>query len=231
MPADDSLKRLGGGRWETRDGRFTIEPQSGTWVVVDSSQSDELGLPLVRGPFGSLAAAREAIEVARRSGPAESPLTERLRQAGPSQPASTPEAAGSGRRRAGGPAPGSKAPGPPPNRPEPAEPPEPPEPKWLRDLTPARRRQAARLIERLAGLGIDAAEAVARSEIADDRPALARLALERRLRALVIDDGHPAAAVRAAVAAILGGSDPELGVRWHLVDEDDRRIDRIDLAD
>lgn len=34
--ADDaSLKRLGGGRWQTRDERFTIEPDSGTWVVVD----------------------------------------------------------------------------------------------------------------------------------------------------------------------------------------------------
>ena len=33
-PTDDALKRLGGGRWQTRDERFTIEPQSGTWVVV-----------------------------------------------------------------------------------------------------------------------------------------------------------------------------------------------------
>jgi len=30
---DASLKRLGGGRWQTRDERFTIEPESGTWVV------------------------------------------------------------------------------------------------------------------------------------------------------------------------------------------------------
>ena len=26
MPNNDSLRRLGGGRWETRDGRFAIEP-------------------------------------------------------------------------------------------------------------------------------------------------------------------------------------------------------------
>ena len=49
-----SLKRLGGGRWQTRDERFTIEPQSGTWVLVDGEQTDDLGLPLVRGPFRSL---------------------------------------------------------------------------------------------------------------------------------------------------------------------------------
>ena len=55
---DEGLKRLGGGRWQTRDERFTIEPQSGTWVVVDAEQTDELGLALVRGPFGSLGAAK-----------------------------------------------------------------------------------------------------------------------------------------------------------------------------
>ena len=34
----DALKRLGGGRWPTRDGRFTIEPQSGSWVVLDGER-------------------------------------------------------------------------------------------------------------------------------------------------------------------------------------------------
>ena len=43
---DASLKRLGGGRWQTRDERFTIEPQSGTWSLVDAEETDELGLPL-----------------------------------------------------------------------------------------------------------------------------------------------------------------------------------------
>src|SRR5580765_5544736 len=77
-PDDAPLKRLGGGRWQTRDERFTIEPQSGTWVVVDGEQSDDLGLPLVRGPFPSLTAAKEAIATARTSAPAASPLVERI---------------------------------------------------------------------------------------------------------------------------------------------------------
>jgi hypothetical protein len=59
--ADESLKRLGGGRWQTRDERFTIEPQSGTWAVVDAEETDDLGLPLVRGPFRSLTDAKAAI--------------------------------------------------------------------------------------------------------------------------------------------------------------------------
>src|SRR3954470_17746043 len=75
---DASLKRLGGGRWQTRDERFTIEPQSGTWVIVDAEQTDDLGLPLVRGPFPSLTSAKEAISSARSSGPAASPLAERI---------------------------------------------------------------------------------------------------------------------------------------------------------
>ena len=77
---DDPLRRLGGGRWQTRDERFTIEPQSGTWVVVDAEQTDDLGLPLVRGPFGSLRDAKEAIERARESEPAASPLTARVEE-------------------------------------------------------------------------------------------------------------------------------------------------------
>ena len=80
MAGSDALKRLGGGRWETRDGRFQIEPQSGTWVIVDTTQTNEFGLPLVRGPFGSLGAAKDAIEEARTEGPAESPLAERIEE-------------------------------------------------------------------------------------------------------------------------------------------------------
>ena len=68
MAKTDALTRLGGGRWETKDGRFQIEPQSGTWVIVDTTQTNEFGLPLVRGPFPSLTAAKEAIETAREQG-------------------------------------------------------------------------------------------------------------------------------------------------------------------
>jgi glutamate carboxypeptidase len=74
MPDAEPLRRLGGGRWETRDGRFRIEPQTGTWVVIDGDQTDDLGLPLVRGPFPSLTAARGAIALARGQATSISPL-------------------------------------------------------------------------------------------------------------------------------------------------------------
>ena len=68
-PAEAKLKRESAGRYRTADGRFGVEQSSGGWMVVDDEQTNELGLPLVRGPFASLDAARAAIEEAR-SGPA-----------------------------------------------------------------------------------------------------------------------------------------------------------------
>ena len=234
MPADDSLKRLGGGHWETRDGRFAIEPQSGTWVVVDNTQTDDLGLPLVRGPFGSLTAAKAAIESARQTGPTESPLAERIKQAGKAGPrtkASSPP--GKPRRPDGGSAVDEGAtaatesaavePGPPTPAPE--------EPKWLRGMAPADRRRARELIDRLADLDITDPAGVARAEIARDQPAVARLALERTIRQAIASASDSATAGRAVVEAILRGKDDALGVRWRLVDDRGRRIDELDVRD
>jgi hypothetical protein len=235
MPAEVSLKRLGGGRWETRDGRFTIEPQSGTWVVVDNTQTDELGLALVRGPFGSLTAAKEAIEGVRGSGPVESPLAERLRQA-----QTYADKAGVARRgdsaheatrsRASQPARERNA------QAEPAtvarkEPPLPEEPKWLRELAPANRRRARELIDRLGELGIDDPERIARAELVRDEPAVTRLALERVIQAAIASASSPPSAGRAVVDAIMRGRDPELDARWKVVDDRGRRIDALDVSD
>jgi hypothetical protein len=242
MAVEGSLKRLGGGRWATRDGRFAIEPQSGTWVVVDNSQIDELGLPLVRGPFGSLTAAREAIEGAREAGPAESPLAGRLREAeaarskrsatagkaGASTASESTRARRSGRAPAGDEAPEPDAVGP--ETPKP--PPEPPrEPKWLSDLAPAERRRARDLIEELERLEIAGAEALARAEIAMDQPALTRLAIERSLRAVIAAATEPGDAVRTTAEVLLSGRDRELDVRWRIVDLRGRPVTRIDLDD
>lgn len=213
MAKDDALKRLGGGRWETRDGRFQIEPQSGTWVIVDTTQTNEFGLPLVRGPYGSLGAAKEAIETAREEGPVESPLAERISHPKP------PAAAKAKPTKA-------KA------EPEPeSEPPAPPEPKWIRDLRPSDRTKARALIEKLEGLGVDDAEKVARAEVAQGLPALARLAIERRIRAAVSKKTDVHAAVNAAVDAMTAGEDPDLGVSWRLVDDRGRPIAKVDSGD
>lgn len=230
MPADDSLKRLGGGRWETRDGRFAIEPQSGTWVVVDNEQTDDLGLPLVRGPFGSLTAARVAIDGIRTSGPAESPLSGRLKEAAAGAEreeragrAKRTEPAAATSRRSGRRVPGPEA------RPEREAAVPPPEPRWLQDLAPADRRRARELIERLERLGVDEAAEIARAEIARDEPALARVAIARRLRSVIASATAPDDAVRAALKALSTGRDRELDVRWRLVDDRGRPLGDLDV--
>lgn len=241
MPSTDSLKRLGGGRWETRDGRFAIEPQSGTWVIVDNEQNDELGLPLVRGPFASLTAAKEAIEAARTEGPKASPLGERIERARGT--ATSPSTASKGEPGAG---PGvrgeaSSGPGSAPrvaSRPavrqakaELARPAPPPQPRWLRELQPADQRRARDLIARLERMGVDDPERIVRAEVAGGEPALARLGLERAVaKALASKTSAPTAA-RAAVSAILRGADVELGVSWRLVDGEGRRIEKLEIRD
>jgi hypothetical protein len=196
---DEGLKRLGGGRWQTRDERFTIEPQSGTWAIVDAEQTDDLGLPLVRGPFKSLTAAKEAIAGARESAAPTSSIKAR-----PSSAEEKPKPARS-----------SKAP----KAAKAEEPEEPEEPRWMRDLEAADRRRATRLIELLTKAGASDAEGMVRRDLVGDVPAVAGFAVEQALRELGAD------ASAAEVADLLAdGRDSALGVRWRLVDGDGRPI-------
>jgi hypothetical protein len=216
---DSSLKRLGGGRWQTRDERFTIEPQSGTWVVVDAEQTDDLGLPLVRGPFRSLGDAKEAITGARSSPQAASPLAERLKGRAAKRDAAPVAESRPSRKAAAAepppsPTPGAKA------KPRPTAADEPPaEPRWIGELDPEPRRHARRLIARLEAAGAPDPEGMARRDVVGDVPAVTTYVLERELAELG-PDADP-----AKVAALLAeGRDEDLGVRWRLVDGDGRPI-------
>jgi hypothetical protein len=215
----DALRRLGGGRWETKDGRFQIEPQSGTWVIVDTTQTNEFGLPLVRGPFPSLGAAKDAIESARTEGPAESPLAGRIEKAKASSPPSSATKVSKSAAKSA----------PKPSKPAKDEPEPPPEPEWLRNLQAGDRRRAREIIRRLEALEVATAEDVARAEIVDDEPALVRLALERRLADAAGSGDAGRRAVRAAIKAILAGEDEDLGATWRLVDGNGRRIEDLEL--
>jgi hypothetical protein len=225
-PDDAPLKRLGGGRWQTRDERFTIEPQSGTWVVVDGDQTDDLGLPLVRGPFPSLTAAKDAISTARTSEPAASPLAARLeqRRREPKDDANG-KAAGKATTKKGEPKatddrPTAKAKkGSATTGSSRTEADEPREPGWLTDLGPGPRGRARRLIERLTAEGVADAEAVVRRDVIGDVPAIAALAVARRLAELGAD------ASPDQVADLLAdGRDDAFDVRWRLVDGEGRPI-------
>jgi len=211
---DEALKRLGGGRWQTRDERFTIEPQSGTWVVVDAEQTDELGLPLVRGPFGSLGAAKEAIAGARDAEPAATPLAARAAKLGDRPRTSAVPKATSKSKAAEAAPPATPAKAREPSKPEP-----PAEPRWIGALDPAERRRANRLIERLTEAGAPDPEGIARRDLVGDVPAVAAFAVAQAIAALG-EDASP-----QDVAQLLAtGRDEDLGVRWRLVDGDDRPI-------
>lgn len=75
----EKLKRESAGRYVSADGRFTVEQSSGRWVAIDAETADDLGLPLVRGPFGTLDDARAAVAEARSHPKATSSLADRLR--------------------------------------------------------------------------------------------------------------------------------------------------------
>jgi hypothetical protein len=214
---EGSLKRLGGGRWQTRDERFTIEPQSGTWVIVDGEQTDDLGLPLVRGPFRSLTDAKAAVETARGAAAPESPLADRIKK-GDTRRAKAKDDPSAGKRD------GTGAPTRPatPTAPEP-----PPEPRWISELTPRDRGRARRLIEQLNEAGVRDAEGIVRQDLTGGVPTVTRLALADQLAAIL-----PSAADAKAVDRAIGqlveemddGRDEALGVRWRLVDGDGRPI-------
>jgi hypothetical protein len=218
-PDDAPLKRLGGGRWQTRDERFTIEPQSGTWVVVDGEQTDDLGLPLVRGPFPSLTAAKEAISSARSTEPAQSPLAGRLRDRPEPARKSDAQAAARKTSKASRTPDGDEAERKPAGTSKAKAPEEPTEPAWLVELDPADRGRARRQIESLAKLDIDDPEGVVRRDVVGDVPAIAAEAIKRQLAELG-KDAHA-----DDVAELLAdGRDGDLAVRWRHVDGEGRPI-------
>lgn len=67
-PAPDALKRERAGTYRSNDGRFSVEQSSSGWMVLDAEQTDGLGLPLTRGPFGTLDDAKAAMADARAGG-------------------------------------------------------------------------------------------------------------------------------------------------------------------
>jgi ribosomal protein S18 acetylase RimI-like enzyme len=76
--AAGALRRDGAGRYLSADGRFAVDQAAGGWMVTDSEHRDELGLPLVRGPYRTLADAKAAIEAIREGPAPASVLAERI---------------------------------------------------------------------------------------------------------------------------------------------------------
>lgn len=172
-PGDAPLKRLGGGRWASRDGRFRIESESGRWVIVDAEQTDELGLPRVRGPYPSLGDARTDLERLASSAPEPSPLAERIAEvrARPAGARATPD----GTR--------DRSRGPRVRRRSPAQAVD----AWLADVAPRERDRARRLRDELVRVGVEDPEAAIVADLGGSRPVVAETLLRHRIKAAVED--------------------------------------------
>jgi hypothetical protein len=63
----NKFARKKAGTYQTTDERFEVRQAALGWFLIDSTATDELGQELVRGPFPTLAAVREALPDARRT--------------------------------------------------------------------------------------------------------------------------------------------------------------------
>jgi hypothetical protein len=63
----NKLARKKAGTYQTADERFEVRQAALGWFLIDSTSTDELGQELVRGPFPTLTAVRQAIPDARRT--------------------------------------------------------------------------------------------------------------------------------------------------------------------
>jgi hypothetical protein len=63
----NKLARKKAGTYQTADERFEVRQAALGWFLIDSTATDELGQELVRGPFPTLSAVREALPDARRT--------------------------------------------------------------------------------------------------------------------------------------------------------------------
>jgi hypothetical protein len=63
----NKLARKQAGTYQTTDERFEVRQAALGWFLIDSTATDELGQELVRGPFPTLNAVREALPDARRT--------------------------------------------------------------------------------------------------------------------------------------------------------------------
>lgn len=64
-PDPDKLIRREAGRYATADERFEVREADVGWFVVDTTQTNEFGQELIRGPYATLKAARAGIPAAR----------------------------------------------------------------------------------------------------------------------------------------------------------------------
>jgi hypothetical protein len=182
----NQLVRQEGGGYRSADERFDVQGSAGRWFATDQQQTDELGQPLIHGPYATLDELKEALADARRPQAKGAP---RLRVIGGSREASrsaeAPEPRRGGDRRTSA---------------AQSQPAAPPQRSWIDALPAADARRVRTLIRAVEREGVDKAEALVRRDRDGLHPAVAAELIARRLEAIVA--GLPAAERKVARATI-----------------------------
>lgn len=209
----EKLKRERAGTYRSLDGRFSVEQTSSGWLLLDVEQTDDLGLPLARGPFPTLDAARDAIGAARTGPAPTSDLGNR--------PASGPRAGGPKSARDGKASGGTQAPAAEATTAKAATtrtagtpPAEPTAPRPLRRAPPPRSKAPPLVIREIRTVDGDALRALWQDVefrgLGDDDRSLARLARRNPGLVLVAAEGS------RVVGSALGTWDGRRGWLYHV---------------
>jgi hypothetical protein len=150
-PGPDDLVRQAAGSYLSGDGRFEVRQSDGNWYVVDREQANEFGQELIRGPYGSMKDASQALAGARD-------ITPLLRSRARPKPARAGKAAASK-----------------------AVPPKAPPPTWIDRLAREEQVEVRALIRALEKEGIDDADALVRKDRQGLLPVVATTLMNKRL--------------------------------------------------
>jgi hypothetical protein len=176
-PASDDPNRLvrqKAGGYQTADERFDVRGSAGRWFLTDQEQTDELGQPLIHGPYANLDELRASIPDARRQRAKGTPRLRVVSGTGVTTgvgDAAQPKGGATARRAKAAP-------------PKPAPP---PAKSWVDELPAADARRVRAMIRALEREGVEKAEPLVRRDRDGLLPAVATQLIERRLEALVAE--------------------------------------------
>jgi hypothetical protein len=169
----DRLVRQKAGGYQTADERFVVQGSASRWFLTDQQHTDELGQPLIHGPYANLDELKASLPDARRQPVKGGP---RLRVITGTGDAASETASAAGRKGAAA----ARAPAPRAPAPQPAK-------SWLDELPAADARGVRAMIRALEREGVDKAEQLVHRDRDGLLPAVATQLIEWRLEALVAE--------------------------------------------
>ncbi len=165
----DRLVRQKAGGYQTTDQRFVVQGSASRWFLTDQQQTDELGQPLIHGPYANLDELKASLPASRRQPAKGVPRLSVISGTGDA----APEPKRTSGRKGAAPAPAPRTPAP-----QPAK-------TWLDELPAADGRRMRAMIRALEREGVDKAEQLVHRDRDGLLPAVATQLIEWRLEALV----------------------------------------------